>query len=760
MKIKILLHLAIVTLSVQLFAQDPNWTYIRRDNTGIGGQAHYVVVGDAFNNIWTGGYTASENEGSLVRIKTNDTIYTNWGTYSENFLPNGIIYDIVFDDTGIIWVGTAQGMATSGDGLTWQHYDSSNTPLLADQVEGMDIGPNNDLWVVITDANVALGGVGHFDGATWEYFTSANSGLPSGATFKDIVVDDSNHVWIASDYGLIKYDGTDWTQYTTANSGLSSDIIYSVLIDSQNKVWALVGNAVDIFDGTAWTQINETDWPISGFAGRSMDIRGDHVILAEGGNRILMFDGTDWQTETVNFTIYDSFIDSENNYWVSGYGVVGKFDGTDWTRYTENNTGLPTNFNEDIFIDSQGRRWFANGNGGIQVFDCPNWEVYGPSNEGLFPNPQPLYQTTIGTSITEDADGDIWFTYDGTSGYAIQIPGGNYNDYASWIIWHIENSHPNFQSAQEVVATTNDEIFIRSYNGSVFMYDKSENTWEQWTMANGLTGSATALGRGPAGKMYVGHYQGLDVFDNGTWSQIDLAPQGIEHVNDIKFDGNGIMWLASSSTGLYRFDGTTWTNWNETNSNIAANYVTAIDFDANNNIYISAHNTYNWPYYGGISFFDGTGTTFTTFLDGSSPLAHKQVEDIAVDTFGNVWALTQSEGFSLYNPNGINGFECIDRTLERTLGVNDVSFDTQMDGLNYPNPFSEITTIVFNSQDAKPVAVEVFDILGRSVKAFKLEEVLVGKNSFSLTLSQQARGIYFCKITSNSQNKTIKLIKG
>ncbi len=99
MKIKILLNLALISLSAQLFAQDPNWTYIRRDNTGIGGQAHYVVVGDAFNNIWTGGYTASDNEGSLVRIKTNDTIYTNWGTYSENFLPNGIIYDIVFDDT-------------------------------------------------------------------------------------------------------------------------------------------------------------------------------------------------------------------------------------------------------------------------------------------------------------------------------------------------------------------------------------------------------------------------------------------------------------------------------------------------------------------------------------------------------------------------------------------------------------------------------------------------------------------------------------
>ena len=199
------------------------------------------------------------------------------------------------------------------------------------------------------------------------------------------------------------------------------------------------------------------------------------------------------------------------------------------------------------------------------------------------------------------------------------------------------------------------------------MYDKTANTWEQWYTGNGLTGPATALGKGPNGEMYVGHYQGLDVYNNGTWTAIDLAPQGIERTNDIKFDSNGNLWLATTQ-GLWKYDGTTWTNWNETNSNIAANYVTAIDIDAANNIYLSAHNTQIWPYYGGISYFDGTGSTFTTFLDGSSPLAHKQVEDIAVDSFGNIWALTQSEGFSIYNPNGIDGFDCIDHTLERTLG--------------------------------------------------------------------------------------------
>ena len=758
MKIKLLINLILISLTAQLFAQDPNWTYIRRENTGIGGALHYVVQGDAFGNIWTGGYESSD-EGSLVRIATTDTVYTNWSTYSDEYLPNGLIYDIAFDSTGIIWVGSEAGITTSGDGLNWTHYDASNTPLLTTDVEGIAIGSGDSVWTVNTNSDPALGGVGYFDGATWNYYTSSNSDLPSGL-LRDIAVDANDVKWIASNNGLISYDGTTWQHYTTANSGLSADSVWEVAIDDQNRVWALVGNAVDIFDGTAWTQINESDWPITNVQGRSLALQGDQVIIAEGSSsRVLLFDGTTWTSEYMNLSMFDSYIDNEGTYWVSGYGVVAKNDGTGWIRYTRNNTGLPDNFNEDIFIDSQGRRWFANGSGGIQVFDCPNWEVYGPNNEGLFPNPQPLYQTTIGTSITEDADGDIWFTYDGTSGYAVQIPNGNYKDYASWIIWHIENSHPNFQSAEEVDATTNGKVFIRVYNGSVFMYDKAANTWDQFYIGNGLTGSATALGRGPNGSMYVGHYQGLDVYENGVWTPIDLAPQGIEHVNDIKFDGNNNMWLATSSSGLYKFDGTTWTNWNESNSNIAADNVRAIDIDADNNIYLSAHNTQIFPYYGGISYFDGTGTTFTTFLDGSSPLAHKQVEDIAVDSFGNVWALTQSEGFSIYNPNGIDGFDCIDRTLERTLGVNDVAFNEQMEGLNYPNPFAETTTVVFHSKDASPVSIEVFDILGKNVKSVDVKDVSIGKNSILLNLASQSKGIYFCKITSNKKSNTIKLLK-
>ena len=289
------------------------------------------------------------------------------------------------------------------------------------------------------------------------------------------------------------------------------------------------------------------------------------------------------------------------------------------------------------------------------------------------------------------------------------------------------------------------------------MYDKVANTWTVFNMSNGLTGAPISLGsRGNA--MYVGHYQGIDVYENGTWTNIDLSPQGIEHVNHIAFDANDDMWLGTTN-GLWKYDGNTWTNWNESNSNIAANYITGIDFDMNNNVYVSAHNTQIFPYYGGFSYFDGTGTTFTTFLDGSSPIAHKQVEDIALDVFGNVWTLTQSEGFSIYNPNGVQGFECINRNLERLLGVNDYVFNDQLEAYSFPNPFSDLTTVVFNSENTNSVSIEVFDVLGRTIRSFDVNDVVIGVNRFSLDLSEQSEGIYFCKISTGNMNRTIKLIK-
>ena len=152
--------------------------------------------------------------------------------------------------------------------------------------------------------------------------------------------------------------------------------------------------------------------------------------------------------------------------------------------------------------------------------------------------------------------------------------------------------------------------------------------------------------------------------------------------------------------------------------------------------------------------------TFTTFLAEDSPLGHKQVEDIEVDEFGNIWALAQSEGFSIYNPNGISGFKCIDRSLQReTFGISEETFENNQSLWSYPNPFENSTSVVFNTESTNTATIEVVNILGQQVFQKEITNIQRGTNEITLDLSDHTAGIYFCTLSNNHGKASIKLIK-
>jgi Secretion system C-terminal sorting domain/Two component regulator propeller len=746
------------TTQAQFPTINPNWTYIRADNTGVGGEQHFVVRGDRFGNMWTGGRMPFWSQGCVTRF--DGTTFTNWGTYAENYLPNEVINNIAFDNNDRIWVGTDNGLATSADGLSWQHHTSANTVLQWDQIKGIAIAANNDVWVVTGDAALN-GGVGYYNGTSWTFYNSSNSNLPT-QQLSDIAIDQNNNKWVTCNLGLLKYDGLNWIQFNSGNSGLSPGAPREVMIDSLNRVWVCNGPNIDIFDGTNWTHLNNTTWPVANFDATNMYIQGNKIILCETTNssRVMMFDGTNWTWEWTTDFILSCYIDVNGNYWTAGTNSVRKFDGTAWKIYTRHSTALAENFNEDMFVDSKNNKWFANGNGGIQVMECPNWEVYGIKNEGLFPIPQT--QSYVGTCITESPDGDIWFSYNGSDGFAVQIPNGDYHNYASWVVWDKTNAHPWFQGIKKIAATDSGKVFfIADYTYNTFMYDKNTNAWTLYDITNGITGWPKCLTAHQGGKMYVGHIGGIDIYDNGIWSAIDLTPVGISYIFDIEFDTNNNMWLATVE-GLWKYDGTTWTHWDMSNSNIAATKVTNIKIDTTTNtIYASADESLNFPYYGGISYFNGTGNVFTTFMQGSSPISEKYVRDLDIDTLGNLWIVTAGEGINVYNPNGVLGFECIDKTLQTGGTTNIISqYPSGKNSLSaFPNPFSSTTTLEFNLTETKNVSVSIIDVVGRTVKNISSGNFQSGKNKITIDLSELNSGIYFCKIKSNENLKTIKLSK-
>lgn len=762
---KILLTLLVTTICLQLTqAQfpivNPNWTYLRADNTGIGGEQHFVVRGDRFGNMWTGGRIPFWSQGCLTRF--DGTTFTNYGTYAENYLPDEIINNIAFDNNDRIWVGTDNGLATSADGISWQHHTSANTSLIWDQIKGIAIASNNDVWVATGEQGSGFdGGIGHYNGTSWTFFNSSNSGLPT-QQLSDIAIDQNNNKWITCNLGLVKFDGLNWILYTPANSGLSSGGSREVMIDSLNRVWVCNGSNIDIFDGTIWTHLNNSTWPVANFDAKNMYIRGDKIILCETTNtsRVMMFDGTNWTWNWTTDFILNCYIDVNGNFWTAGTNSVSKFDGTQWIKYTRYNTGLSENFNEDIFIDSKNNKWIANGNGGIHVLECPNWEIYGILNEGHFPIPQT--QSYIGSFVTETPDGDIWFSYEGSDGFAVQVPNGNYKNYASWVVWDKTNAHPWFQGIKKIASTDSGKVFFIAQNSyNTFVYDKNTNTWTLHDITSGITGHPNCLAAHSGGKMYIGHPGGIDIYDNGNWSTMNLITIGISHIYEIAFDANNNMWLATVE-GLWKYDGTNWTHWDTSNSNIAATDVTNLKIDKQTNtIYVSADESMNFPYYGGISYFNGTGNVFTTFLEGSSPISEKYVRDLDLDTFGNLWIVTAGEALNIYNANGVMGFECIDKSLQTggTTSIDNHSSKNESGITASPNPLQSTTTLTFNLQSTKNTSLSILDVLGRTVKVIQLGNLSAGENKVAIDLTTLNSGIYFCQIITEENKQTIKLIK-
>ena len=71
----------------------------------------------------------------------------------------------------------------------------------------------------------------------------------------------------------------------------------------------------------------------------------------------------------------------------------------------------------------------------------------------------------------------------------------------------------------------------------------------------------------------------------------------------------------------------------------------------------------------------------------------------------------------------------------------------------YPNPISSTFTLKTSSNDLSGLSIQIFNVIGKKVYEEK------GLKSNTINVSELNTGIYILKIMSETQQKTIKLIK-
>ncbi len=178
-----------------------------------------------------------------------------------------------------------------------------------------------------------------------------------------------------------------------------------------------------------------------------------------------------------------------------------------------------------------------------------------------------------------------------------------------------------------------------------------------------------------AGNKWVGFRNiGLGKFDGTTWTMFDTLNSNIpaNAVNDVAFDASNTMWVATIN-GLAKYDGATWTTYTTINSGLPSDSISCL-FVHNSEIWIGTNK-------GLVKYNAGVWTVYNT---SNSGLSTNTIQCINIESNNDVWVgtkigLLKKSGNTWINYANINPYYTasysilciyIDANNDKWLGTN------------------------------------------------------------------------------------------
>lgn len=259
--------------------------------------------------------------------------------------------------------------------------------------------PNDHVYTVLIDGGRIWAGtddgLGLYENHHWKTFTTKD-GLAHRAVLSLALDKRTGDVWAGTMGGLSRISGGRIDSYTQLNSGLSNNVVYGVSIDGED-VWvatAAGGCRLNLRTGQ-WALYNERDTPMVEIWAYGVAATPTKVYYAVWGSGVLEYDqktkvwdkyeDPDGETEMVLFkdqgliheiTSSVSYVD--NVLWVSTYFGDSRYDGRYWHNFLTKDSGLPSNFTNNVKGVDANHAWFCTDRG-LAYYDGVNWAVYRPS---------------------------------------------------------------------------------------------------------------------------------------------------------------------------------------------------------------------------------------------------------------------------------------------------------------------------------------------------------------------------------------------
>jgi signal transduction histidine kinase/ligand-binding sensor domain-containing protein/DNA-binding response OmpR family regulator len=540
-------------------------------------------------------------------------------------LSNNQINCIFKGSKGFMWFGTMSGL-NRFDGYTirsFRHSIQDTTSLIDDYISKITAGPFNKLWI---ETRI---GFNIYDPATEKFERAADKylqklGLP-GYGLTDIVPLAKGFLFVYRDQGLFYFEENKPVTAIISNNTREVNVIADVKTDSRNNIWVVYCNGqMEQYDGRTKKGIS----------------RINLLQLKQG----------------VNKSSYRLFIDSQNELWIYGSGVVNGIyrlnPANNSLQQIANSEGmaiLSSNIIVNIVEDDKGLIWIATDHGGINILDKNTMKVQVLLNDAG--SSSSLAQNSL-TDLYKDDLGIIWVgTFKQGINYyhesIIQFP--LYRHDAS------NKATLPYNDVNRFVEDAKGNLWIGTNGGGLIYFDRANNTFKQYRhnpgSDNGLSNDViVSLFLDHANVLWIGTYfGGLDSFDGQSFTHHRHSDKDSNTISDnrvweIYEDHNKDLWVGTLEFGLEKYDraANRFIHYKPMAPNsVHMGYIAAITEDKQGNLWVGT--SY------GIDVRDKNTGVFNQLIGRETKLSNDNVISIFSDSRGFTWVGTR-DGLNVYNP--------------------------------------------------------------------------------------------------------------
>jgi ligand-binding sensor domain-containing protein len=264
--------------------------------------------------------------------------------------------------------------------------------------------PDNHVFCVLVDGDRIWAGtengLGLYAEGKWQVFrptaTPDQQGIAHQAVLSLALDKRTGDIWVGTMGGLSHISAGRIDNYTQLNSGLSNDIVYGVSVQGDFVWTATAAGASRLNTRTSeWALFNERNTPMYEIWTYSVTAAPDKVYYAVWGGGVLEYDvaserwkdynDPDGETEMVlmkdqglihEITTSVSYVDKI--LWVATYFGASRYDGRYWHNFLTKDSGLPSNFINQVKAVDANHAWFSTDKG-LAYYDGTNWAVYRPA---------------------------------------------------------------------------------------------------------------------------------------------------------------------------------------------------------------------------------------------------------------------------------------------------------------------------------------------------------------------------------------------